>query len=152
MKRIAIQGYRGSFHEEAAQRFYAARDEQVDVVECGTFADLFRAMDDGRADAAVMAIENTISGGLLPNFELLRAHPYRITGEIYIPIHQNLMALPGQRLEDIREVRTHYMAINQTRQYFEQQCPWITMVESEDTAGSAAQVAREGLRLELGQA
>ena len=146
MKRIAIQGYRGSFHEEAAQRFYAARDEQVDVVECGTFADLFRAMDDGRADAAVMAIENTISGGLLPNFELLRAHPYRITGEIYIPIHQNLMALPGQRLEDIREVRTHYMAINQTRQYFEQQCPWITMVESEDTAGSAAQVAREGLR------
>ena len=146
MKRIAIQGYRGSFHEEAAQRFYAARDEQVDVVECGTFADLFRAMDDGRADAAVMAIENTISGGLLPNFELLRAHPYRITGEIYIPIHQNLMALPDQRLEDIREVRTHYMAINQTRQYFEQQCPWITMVESEDTAGSAAQVAREGLR------
>ena len=146
MKRIAIQGYRGSFHEEAAQRFYAARDEQVDVVECGTFADLFRAMDDGRADAAVMAIENTISGGLLPKFELLRAHPYRITGEIYIPIHQNLMALPGQRLEDIREVRTHYMAINQTRQYFEQQCPWITMVESEDTAGSAAQVAREGLR------
>ena len=146
MKRIAIQGYRGSFHEEAAQRFYAARDEQVDVVECGTFADLFRAMDDGRADAAVMAIENTISGGLLPNFELLRAHPYRITGEIYTPIHQNLMALPGQRLEDIREVRTHYMAINQTRQYFEQQCPWITMVESEDTAGSAAQVAREGLR------
>ena len=146
MKRIAIQGYRGSFHEEAAQRFYAASDEQVDVVECGTFADLFRAMDDGRADAAVMAIENTISGGLLPNFELLRAHPYRITGEIYIPIHQNLMALPGQRLEDIREVRTHYMAINQTRQYFEQQCPWITMVESEDTAGSAAQVAREGLR------
>ena len=146
MKRIAIQGYRGSFHEEAAQLFYAARGEQADVVECGTFADLFRALDERRADAAVMAIENTISGGLLPNFELLRAHPYRITGEIYIPIHQNLMALPGQRLEDIREVRTHYMAINQTRQYFEQQCPWITMVESEDTAGSAAQVAREGLR------
>ena len=143
MKRIAIQGYRGSFHEEAAQRFYAARDEQVDVVECGTFADLFRAMDDGRADAAVMAIENTISGGLLPNFELLRAHPYQITGEIYIPIHQNLMAQPGQRLEDIREVRTHYMAINQTRQYFEQQCPWITMVESEDTAKSAIDIARE---------
>ncbi len=146
MKRIAIQGYRGSFHEEAARNFYSARGEEVSVVECATFAQLFDAMDQGRADAAVMAIENTISGGLLPNYELLRAHDRPVKGEIYIPIHQNLMALPGQRLEDIREVRTHYMAINQTRRFFERECPWITVVESEDTAGSAIQVAREGLR------
>ena len=91
-----------------------------------------------------MAIENTISGGLLPNFELLRANPYKIKGEVYIPIHQNLMAIPGQRLEDIKEVRTHYMAINQTRRFFEKNCPWIKMVESEDTAKSAIDIAREG--------
>ena len=162
--RVAIQGYKGCFHEQAARLFYASHsapschseacpelaegrsEESLSIVECDTFEGLYAALDEGRADAAVMAIENTVSGGLLHNFELLRQRGRRVKGEVYIRIGQNLMALPGQRLEDIREVRTHYMAINQTRQYFEQQCPWITMVESEDTAGSAAQVAREGLR------
>ena len=63
-------------------------------------------------------------------------------GEVYIRIGQNLMALPGQRLEDIREVRTHYMAINQTRPWFEKNAPWIKLTESEDTAKSAAELAR----------
>ena len=85
----------------------------------------------------VIAIENTISGGLVPNFELLREYPFKIKGEVYIPIHQNLMAVPGQRLEDIKVVRTHYMAINQTRKFFEEKCPWMTVVEYEDTAKSA---------------
>jgi prephenate dehydratase len=93
-----------------------------------------------------MAIENTISGGLIPNFELLRKHSQKVKGEVYLPIHQNLMALPGQKIEDIREVRTHYMAINQTRDFFETNCPWINLVESEDTAKSAADVAKSGER------
>jgi prephenate dehydratase len=146
MTRIAIQGYRGCFHEQAAREFYSRRNESVGIVECPTFESLFKAMSEGRADAAVMAIENTISGGLLPNFELLRANPYRIKGEVYIPIHQNLMALPGQELEDIKEVRTHYMAINQTRRFFVKNCPWIKMVESEDTAKSAIDIAQGGLK------
>jgi len=147
MKRVAIQGFTGCFHEEAARQFYEKRKEaSIQIVECATFDDLFSAMEEGRADAAVMAIENTISGGLIPNFDLLRKHPQQIKGEVYLPIHQNLMALPGQRMEDIREVRTHYMAINQTRAFFEKRCPWIKMVESEDTAKSAADIAREGLR------
>ncbi|MBR4755882.1 MAG: prephenate dehydratase, partial [Bacteroidales bacterium] len=146
MTRIAIQGYRGCFHEQAARDFYSERGEDLAIVECPTFESLFVALSSGRADAAVIAIENTISGGLLPNFELLRAHPYRIKGEIYIPIHQNLMALPGQKLEDIKEVRTHYMAINQTRLFFERNCPWITMVESEDTAKSAIDISTQGLK------
>ena len=145
MPEIAIQGYRGCFHEQAARAFYSQRWEEVSIVECPTFESLFEALGDGRAEAAVMAIENTISGGLLPNFELLRSNPYRIKGEIYIPIHQNLMAIPGQKIEDIHEVRTHYMAINQTRRFFEKNCPWITMVESEDTAKSAIDIASEGL-------
>ena len=146
MPRIAIQGYRGCFHEQAARLFYSARGEKISILECPTFEDLFVALSDGSASAAIMAIENTISGGLLPNFELLRSNPHKIKGEIYIPIHQNLMALPGQRLEDIKEVRTHYMAINQTRRFFEKNCPWITMVESEDTAKSAIDIASEGLK------
>ena len=145
MTKVAIQGYRGCFHEQAAREFYSARGEEISIVECPTFEGLFRAVADGEAQAAVMAIENTISGGLIPNFELLRSNPYRIKGEVYIPIHQNLMALPGQDIRQIKEVRTHYMAINQTRQFFERNCPWIKMVESEDTAKSAIDISRGGL-------
>ena len=146
MKRVAIQGYKGCFHEQAARQFYAGQALTPEIVECDTFEDLYRRMDEGVADAAVMAIENTVSGGLINNFELLRAHDRKIKGEVYLRIQQNLMALPGQRLEDIREVRTHYMAINQTRPFFEREGPWGELTESEDTAKSAADLAREGIR------
>ncbi len=139
-KRIAIQGFRGSFHEQAARNFYG--DPQV--VECATFEGLYEAVERGEADAAIMAIENTVSGGLLPNFELLRAHDIKIKGEIYLRIEQNLMCLPGQKIEDLHEVRSHYMAINQTRPFFKKH-PNIRLVESEDTAKSAEDVAKGGL-------
>lgn len=116
----------------------------MDIVPCDTFEGLYKSMGAGKADAAVMAIENTMSGGLIPNFELLRSHPMQIKGEVFLRIEQNLMALPGQKIEDIKEVRSHYMAINQTRSFFESY-PWIRLVESEDTAKSAAQIASEGL-------
>lgn len=145
-KTVAIQGFSGCFHEEAARRFYSETMGVVpEIAECATFEGLFKALDAGRADAAVMAIENTISGGLLPNFELLRKYPRRIKGEVYLHIHQNLMALPGQDIHDIKEVRTHYMAINQTREFFERECPWINLVESDDTAKSAAEIAEGGI-------
>ena len=148
-RRIAIQGYKGCFHEQAARLFYASVipgevEEALAVVECDTFEGLYAALEEGRADAAVMAIENTVSGGLLHNFDLLRKKSRRVKGEVYTRIGQNLMALPGQRLEDIREVRTHYMAINQTRPWFEKNAPWIKLTESEDTAKSAAELARAG--------
>lgn len=142
MKKVAIQGFSGCFHEEAARKYYW--DEDLRMVECDSFDQLFEAMDLGWADAAVMAIENSISGGLLPNFELLRNSKTTIKGEIYLRIVQNLMALPGQNIEDIKEVRSHYMAINQTREFFKSY-PHIQLVESEDTAKSAAEVAREKL-------
>ena len=145
MKRIAIQGIKGCFHEQAARLFYEEHGHIVpDIVECATFDDLYRSMAAGESDAAVMAIENTVSGGLLPNFELLRKYDRKIKGEVFLRIQQNLMALPGQKIEDIREVRTHYMAINQTREFFKDY-PWIRLVESEDTAKSAADVAVQGL-------
>ena len=168
MRRVAIQGYKGCFHEQAARLFYGEMPDQVghdvkdglignavmagpdrpsvSIVECDTFEGLYTAIEEGRADAAVMAIENTVSGGLIHNFELLRSHEVKVKGEVYIRIEQNLMALPGQKLEDIKEVRTHYMAINQTRPWFEKNAPWIRLTESEDTAKSAAQVAQEGLK------
>ena len=145
-RRVAIKGYAGSFHEEAAPRYYGGNfAEMPPLVECSTFDGLYKAMEQGVADCAIMAIENTISGGLLPNFELLRKYRQKIKGEIYLHIHQNLMALPGQKLEDIREVRSHYMAINQTREFFETRCPWMRMVEAQDTAKSAADLAEQNL-------
>ena len=145
MRKVAIQGVKGCFHEQAARLFYEKHGNAVpEIVECLTFDDLYRSMDAGSADAAVMAIENTVSGGLLPNFELLRKYDRKIKGEVFLRIQQNLMALPGQKIEDIKEVRTHYMAINQTREFF-QNCPWIRLVESEDTAKSAADLAAAGL-------
>ena len=137
MKSVAIQGYKGCFHEQAARLFYG---EGISIVECDTFEDLFTA----KADAIVMAIENTVSGGLLHNFELLRRQSRPVKGEVYIRIGQNLMANPGQTINDIREVRTHYMAINQTRPWFEKNAPWIKLTESEDTAKSAAELAASG--------
>ena len=145
-RKIAIQGVKGCFHEQAARLFYEGCGLGApDIVECATFDDLYKSMDSGLADSAVMAIENTVSGGLLPNFELLRKYDRKIKGEVFQRIQQNLMALPGQNIEDIKEVRTHYMAINQTREFFKDY-PWIRLVESEDTAKSAAEVAGEGLR------
>ena len=144
-KRIAIQGVKGCFHEQAARLFYQEHGHIVpQTVECLTFDDLYKSVDNGLADAAVMAIENTVSGGLLPNFELLRKYDRKIKGEVFLRIQQNLMALPGQSIEDIKEVRTHYMAINQTREFFKDY-PWIRLVESDDTAKSAADVAENGL-------
>ena len=146
--RVAIQGYKGCFHEQAARLFYSCHsersEESLSIVECDTFEELYKAMEEGRADAAVMAIENTVSGGLIHNFELLRSRSVPVKGEVYIRIEQNLMALPGQKLEDIREVRTHYMAINQTRPWFEKNAPWIRLTESDDTAKSAADLAASG--------
>ena len=145
MKRIAIQGVKGCFHEQAARLFYERQGQEIpQIVECVTFDDLYTSMDNDEADAAIMAIENTVSGGLLPNFELLRKYDRKIKGEVFLRIQQNLMALPGQKIEDIKEVRTHYMAINQTREFFKKY-PWIRLVESEDTAKSAAELAGQNL-------
>ena len=144
-RKIAIQGVKGCFHEQAARLFYEGQGcSSPEIVECAEFDDLYKSLLSGQAQAAVMAIENTVSGGLLPNFELLRKYDRKIKGEVFLRIQQNLMALPGQKIEDIKEVRTHYMAINQTREFFKDY-PWIRLVESEDTAKSAADVAQNNL-------
>lgn len=146
MKRVAIQGIKGCFHEQAAYLFYEREGlPKPEIVECASFADLYKQMDAGAADAAIMAIENTVSGGLLPNFELLRKYDRKIKGEVFLRIKQNLMTLPGQKIEDLHEVRSHYMAINQTRKFFEDY-PDIRLVEYGDTAKSAADVVRDGVK------
>ena len=145
-RKIAIQGIKGCFHEQAAYLFYEKQGlSKPEVVECSGFEQLYWKMDEGKADAAIMAIENTVSGGLLPNFELLRKYDRKIKGEVFLRIKQNLMALPGQSVEDLHEVRSHYMAINQTRPYFDDY-PGIRLVEYGDTAKSAADIVKTGVK------
>ena len=146
MKRVAIQGIKGCFHEQAAYLFYEKEGlVKPEVVECSSFEELYKKMDGGAADAAIMAIENTVSGGLLPNFELLRKYDRKIKGEVFLRIEQNLMTLPGQKIEDLHEVRSHYMAINQTRPFFNDY-PDIRLVEYGDTAKSAADIVKTGVK------
>ena len=141
MTNLAIQGVKGCFHEEAGRLFYG---NQVEITECRGFEELFLKLETNEVDALVIAIENTVAGGLLPNYTLLKQYEHQIKGEVYIRIKQNLMALPGQKIEDIKEVRSHYMAIAQTRQFFKNY-PHIKLVEYDDTAKAASDIARDKL-------
>jgi len=131
---VAIQGVAGSFHDEACAQYFHG---PFTTLPCETFRDLFLVMKKRKARFAVMAIENTVAGTILPNYALLRNSSLAIIGEIYLAIRQNLMALPGQGLEDIREVHSHPMAIQQCYSFFEKH-PALRLVETSDTAASAA--------------
>jgi prephenate dehydratase len=130
---IAIQGYEGSFHQVAARSFFG---KAVEVIPCESFRKLVQIAGDPKQSAgAVMAIENSIAGSILPNYNLLQKSKLKVVGEVYLSISQNLLVNPGVKLEDIREVHSHPMAILQCLDYLEQH-PW-KLVETEDTALSA---------------
>lgn len=139
--RVSIQGYPGAFHEVAARHFFTNRP--LEIVAAHTFEDVIEQLLAGKSDTALMAIENTLAGSLMSNYELLNSHDLRITGEVYLRIKQNLMALPGTSLEDLREVYSHPIAIAQCRKYF-QQYPNIRLIEAADTALSARHVKESG--------
>ena len=135
-KKVTIQGYEGSFHQVAARQFFG---KDVNVITCATFRDVVRIGEDAKqSDGAVMAIENSIAGSILPNYNLLQKSKLQVIGEVYLSISQNLLVYPGVKLEDIKEVHSHPMAILQCLDYLEKQ-HW-KLVESEDTALSAKQV------------
>lgn len=141
-KKIAIQGVRGAFHEIAARQFFG---EDIAVTPALYFDELARMTAAGEVDGAVMAIENSIAGSILGNYALLRTHGLGICGEVYLRIQQNLMALPDVGLAELQEVQSHPMALAQCREFF-LAYPHIRLVESVDTAESAARISREQLR------
>ena len=132
-KKVAIQGYEGSFHQVAARHFFG---KNVEVITCDTFRQVVQLGEDAKlSDGAVMAIENSIAGSILPNYNLLQKSKLQVIGEVYLSISQNLLTYPGVKLEDIKEVHSHPMAILQCLDYLEKY-NW-KLVESEDTALSA---------------
>ena len=132
--RVSIQGYEGSFHQVAALQFFGSN---VEVIPCDTFREVIRiASSRKESEGGVMAIENSIAGSILPNYNLLQKSNLKVVGEVYLHIKQQLMVNPGVSLEDIREVHSHPMAILQCIDYLEKNPGW-KLVETEDTALSA---------------
>ncbi|PVD53539.1 chorismate mutase [Terrimonas sp.] len=130
---IAIQGFEGSFHQVAARHFFG---NNVEVICCNTFKEVIKtASGKKQSDGGMMAIENSIAGSILPNYNLLKKSKLKITGEVYLHIRQNLMVNPGVTLEDIKEVHSHPMALQQCLEFLDKQ-NW-KLVETEDTALSA---------------
>jgi prephenate dehydratase len=142
-KRIAIQGGYGAFHEIAAYGYF--ENEEIEIVPRNTFKDLFKALKQGKVDFGITAIENSIAGSILPNYNLLLESNLQIVGEVYLRVKQNLVALPGQTINDIREVYSHPMAILQCQRFFDDH-PGIRLIDSQDTALSAKDIADKKMK------
>ena len=139
-KKVGIQGIPGCFHDIAAHEWFS--EEDIETIGFGSFEDMFTALDADREMMAAVAIENTIAGALLQNFEYIRKSGRKVIGECRIRVSHSLCALPGTSIEDIKEVRSHYMALLQCRQFLSLH-PHIKKREDFDTAGCARKVAEE---------
>ena len=140
--KIAIQGIKGSFHHQVAQQYF----EQIDGLdECMSFDDLVKSLINNRSQKGVMALENSIAGSIIPNYALIDLNNLHIIGEHYLDIHMNLMVLKGQKIEDIKEVHSHPIALLQCAVFFSQY-PHIKLVESGDTAETARRIQEQQLK------
>lgn len=133
--KVSIQGFEGSFHQIAARQFFG---KEIGIQPCATFREVVESTKKGETDASVMAIENSIAGSILPNYNLLHKSNLAIIGEVYLPIKQHLLVNPGVKLEDIKEVHSHPIAILQCMDYLTKY-NW-KLVETEDTALSAKHI------------
>lgn len=141
-KKVAIQGGMGAFHEIAARKYFNNID--IELVPCDTFDNITDLVSEKKIDYGLMAIENTVAGSLIQNYALIQESDVKIIGEDFLRIKHNLVALPGQSINDLKEVHSHYMAIAQCRKFFKQY-PEIKLVESPDTALSARKIQEKKL-------
>ncbi|MFH6934513.1 prephenate dehydratase [Flavobacterium sp. YO12] len=139
--KIAIQGIKGSFHHQVVKEYFS---ENVEIDECLSFEELIDSLLSGKSNQAVMAIENSIAGPIIPNYALIDKNNLHIIGEHYLNIQQNLMALKGQKIEDIKEVHSHPMALLQCMDFLKQY-PNIKLVEDKDTAETARRIQEKQL-------
>jgi prephenate dehydratase len=142
IKTVAIQGIKGSFHHIVSQEYF---DNGITIEECMSFDKVVDSILNKRCDAAVMAIENSIAGSILPNYALIDNHHLHIIGEHYLDIQHNLMALPNQSIDDIQEVYSHPMALLQCKEFFKKY-PNIKLIEDKDTAEVAERINLKQLK------
>lgn len=143
MKKIAIQGTLGSYHDIAAHKFFEG--EEIELICCANFEDVFAAIKKDSQTIGMLAIENTIAGSLLHNNELLRQSGTQIIGEYKLRISHSFVCLPEEDWTDITEVNSHPIALMQCRDFLNQH-PRIKVVEAEDTALSAEIIKNENLK------
>lgn len=143
MKKIAIQGLLGSFHDIAAHQYF--KTEQIELICCSTFEQVFENIHRDKTVIGLIAIENTIAGSLLHNYELLRDSGTSVVGEHKLHISHCICCLPEDDWTTITEVHSHPVALMQCRQYLSQH-PQLKAVEAEDTAGSAQYIKENGCR------
>jgi prephenate dehydratase len=141
--KIAIQGEAGCFHDVASRQYFSGHD--IEIVPCSTFDLTINTVKGGIADFAMMAIENARAGSILYNYTLIRESGLKILGEHNLRVKQNLMAQPGQTISDIKEIRTHPIAIAQCMSFLNKH-PEIILIESDDTAGSARLISENSLK------
>ncbi|MDX2431736.1 MAG: prephenate dehydratase [Bacteroides sp.] len=142
-KTIAIQGGYGAFHEIAAHQYF--ENEEIRIVPRNTFRDMVSSVQDHKSDYGIMAIENSLAGSIIPNYNLIINSKMHILGEIYLRIKQNLVAMPGVKISDLKEVYSHPMAILQCQDFFDAHSG-IRLIESIDTAMSAEEIASGKLK------
>lgn len=140
--KIAIQGIKGSYHHIVAENYFGS---EIALQECMTFAEMPDLVLEEKVDYAVMAIENSIAGALLPNYALIDESELVIVGEYYLEINHNLMGVQGQGIEDIKKVYSHPMALLQCRSFFKDY-PHIKLIEDVDTADVAKRIHENGLK------
>ncbi len=140
--KIAIQGIKGSFHHQVAQEYF---NENLSLDECMSFEILVKSLIENKSQKAIMALENSIAGSIIPNYALIDTNNLHIIGEYVLDIHMNLMALPGQKIEDIKEVHSHPIALLQCANFFKQY-PHIMLVESGDTAETSRRIQEQQLK------
>ena len=138
---IAIQGIKGSFHHQVALEYFV-EEKQID--ECLSFEEVVDSLLSKKSSLAVMALENSIAGSIIPNYALIDKHNLQIVGEHYLDIHQNLMVLNGQKIEDIQEIHSHPMALLQCMEFLKKY-PHIKLVEDKDTAETARRIHQNQL-------
>lgn len=141
MKRVAIQGGLGAYHGIAAENFFG---EEVEIVPCITFRDIFTTIKKEPNTIGIIAIENTIAGSLLGNYDLLKENKLPIAGEYKQRISHCLAAFPGQTIHDIKEVESHPIALMQCTEFLDT-LPGVRIIEHEDTALAAKDVAEKHL-------
>lgn len=139
--KIAIQGIPGSFHHQVGLNVFGA---EAGILGFRIFEEVAKSVSKGEADFGVLAIENSIAGAILPNYDLIDRYDLRIKDEYYLPISHNLMGLPGQEITDLLEVRSHPMALLQCKKFFENH-PAIQLIDDVDTASVAKRIAEEKL-------
>ena len=141
-RKVAIQGIAGSYHDIAARRYF--ENDEVETIPCNTFRDVITTIKRDPSILGLMAIENTIAGSLLQNHELIRESGFSVIGEYKLRISHSLVALPGTKLEDVKEVNSHPIALMQCTEFLDT-IPYAKVVEKDDTAGSARWIAENKL-------